>query len=261
MTARIAAGNRISPIAVHSPRRKEVGIRTPHAGTGIPVNFSPSVVVRRSPWLVRLFTRHVKRFYLARNFHAVRLSRNGRPGHVPDGPPDRRAKSPSWWDARWWPRAGRVVSGPCPLRAHGRGLAQAPSNFQASGRIWHRADDNARGQGSFSATSCSILARPRTALWITAQGRFADARERPPGVQPGVAHLAYRLEQAAILPLALEYPFWEERRPEALARFGQAILIERGTDRTVEQWRTCIEGALTSTQTARFCEARRRRSL
>ena len=85
-----------------------------------------------------------------------------------------------------------------------------------------------RGAREFLRTSRSILARPRTALWITPQGRFADARERPPGIQPGVAHLARRLEQAVILPLALEYPFWEERHPEALARFGPAIVVERG---------------------------------
>ncbi len=115
-----------------------------------------------------------------------------------------------------------------------------------------------RGAREFLRTSRSILARPRTALWITPQGRFADARERPPGVQPGVAHLAHRLKQAVILPLALEYPFWEERRPEALARFGQAIVVERGTDRTVEGWRTCIEAALTRTQDALDCEARYR---
>ena len=115
-----------------------------------------------------------------------------------------------------------------------------------------------RGAREFLRTSRSILARPRTALWITAQGRFADARERPPGIQPGVAHLAHRLDQAVILPLALEYPFWEERRPEALARFGQAIVVERGADRTVEEWRTCIEAALTSTQDALVREAQRR---
>ena len=119
---------------------------------------------------------------------------------------------------------------------------------------------NMRGAREFLRTSRSILARPRTALWITPQGRFADVRERPPGIQPGVAHLAHRLERAIILPLALEYPFWDDRRPEALARFGPAIVVERGIDRTVEDWRICIEDALARTQDALVCQARLRSS-
>ena len=48
------------------------------------------------------------------------------------------------------------------------------------------------------------------------------------------------------------------RRPEALARFGKAIVVERGADRPVVQWRTCVEAALASTQDALACEARPR---
>ena len=57
-------------------------------------------------------------------------------------------------------------------------------------------------------------------LWVTAQGRFSDPRERPLALRPGVARLMARVPGTVALPLAIDYPFWTEKRPEALARFG-----------------------------------------
>lgn len=37
----------------------------------------------------------------------------------------------------------------------------------------------------------------------------------------GLEHLATRVPQARFLPLALEYTFWEERKPEVLLAFGE----------------------------------------
>ena len=62
--------------------------------------------------------------------------------------------------------------------------------FRAFGNVRHRAGYKKRGAREFLGTSCSFSLEPRTALWITAQGRFADAQERPPAIQSGVAHLA-----------------------------------------------------------------------
>ena len=47
------------------------------------------------------------------------------------------------------------------------------------------------------------------------------------------------------MPLAIEYPFWQERYPEALAHFGQPIEVSRGRDLTVEAWMGRIETGLT----------------
>jgi hypothetical protein len=60
-------------------------------------------------------------------------------------------------------------------------------------------------------------------LWITAQGRFADARARPLALRPGVARLAEIAPGALFVPLALEYTFWNERGAEAFAAFGTGI--------------------------------------
>jgi hypothetical protein len=44
------------------------------------------------------------------------------------------------------------------------------------------------------------------------------------------------MEAGAVLPLALEYPFWEERCPEALAHFGDVVWVETGQARSVSAW-------------------------
>ena len=241
----------------HPLESAESGIRAALAGSGRPSDNWPPVLVRRSPRLVRFFTRHVKRFHLARNFHAVRLSRTGRPAPVPDGPLIVVLNHPSWWD----PLVGLVLTELFPDRAHYFPMdAHAVQRYRIFQRLGAFGIElgTRRGARAFLRTGRAILARPRTALWITAQGRFADARERPADIQPGVAHLARHLERAVILPLALEYPFWQERCPEALARFGPAIVLERGADRTVAEWRVCIEQSLAGAQDALAVEAQSR---
>ncbi len=60
-------------------------------------------------------------------------------------------------------------------------------------------------------------------MWITAQGRFSDVRERPLALRPGVARLAELAPEALFVPLALDYAFWEERGAEACLAFGRAF--------------------------------------
>jgi len=81
-----------------------------------------------------------------------------------------------------------------------------------------------RGGRNFLRTADRILARRDSLLWITPQGRFADVRERPLQLEEGVGVLASRHPDAAFVPLALEYVFWSEPRPEILVSFGQPLL-------------------------------------
>ena len=57
---------------------------------------------------------------------------------------------------------------------------------------------------------------------MTPSGRFTDPRTRIK-FQPGLSHLACSSPSVSLVPLALEYPFWEERTPEALIEFGEVI--------------------------------------
>ena len=102
--------------------------------------------------------------------------------------------------------------------------------------------DKASGAAAFLKISGGLLEDPRTMLWITAEGTFTDARTRPIRLRPGLAHLARRVSGAVIVPLALEYPFWDERTPEALCRFGTPMESGGGT---VEDWNGRLEAALT----------------
>jgi hypothetical protein len=77
-------------------------------------------------------------------------------------------------------------------------------------------------------------------------------------IQPGVGRLASRLKDGIILPLALEYPFWNERKPETLARFGDPLSIDPNQRRSADEWTALIERRLQETQDALANEASRR---
>ena len=102
----------------------------------------------------------------------------------------------------------------------------------------------ARGAAQFLRTSQAILASGGV-VWITPQGRFVDSRERPLGFKLGLGALAVRSPGALMVPLAIEYTFWDERLPEALLRFGEPVRVGEGmsTDAATE----LLEGALVET--------------
>jgi 1-acyl-sn-glycerol-3-phosphate acyltransferase len=177
----------------------------------------------RSPRFVRYFTRYTRR-YVGRSFHAVRVSRDGLPELPPGRPVIVYANHPSWWDPlivllltdRFF--AGRSAYGPMnseTLKKYGfmrrLGVFGVRQNWLWSG-------------AQFLKIGEDLLRDPTALLVVTAQGRLVDPRERPVLLMPGIAHLARRVPAAILLPLALEYPFWDERYPEALARFGAPVL-------------------------------------
>jgi 1-acyl-sn-glycerol-3-phosphate acyltransferase len=176
---------------------------------------------RRSPWLIAWFRRYARR-HAARHFHAIRLSRNGPVPAVPPGPLIVVLNHASWWD----PILGLLLSDRLPGRVHYAPIeAGALARYPLLERIglFGIEPGTARGARDFWRLGRAIVAQADTALWVTAQGRFADPRERPVRLMPGVGHLAARLAEGHVLPLALEYAFWNERLPEALARFGAPI--------------------------------------
>jgi 1-acyl-sn-glycerol-3-phosphate acyltransferase len=87
---------------------------------------------------------------------------------------------------------------------------------------------SARGAAQFLRTSQAILAGGGV-LWITPQGRFSDPRERPLAFKAGLGALSARMPEVELLPLAIEYTFWDERLPEVLLHFGEPVSIAAGT--------------------------------
>ena len=111
------------------------------------------------------------------------------------------------------------------------------------------------GMRRFLRTSHAILERPGSALWITPQGTFADPRSRPLALKPGLGSLISRLDRAVVVPLALEYAWWEERKPEALARFGYPFHLEREWLRSPQEWSAVLAERLEETQEALATES------
>ena len=102
-----------------------------------------------------------------------------------------------------------------------------------------------RSAATFLRAGTAILAHPNRVFWVTAQGRFSDVRERPLALQPGVGHIAARLTRGIVLPVALEYTFWNERTPEALIRVGEALRVDDHIGLSGKDWLALIETHLT----------------
>ncbi len=209
-------------------------------------------LARRSPFLFWAFGWYL-RWYFWRRFHGVRLSRAGCRAASAGRPVIVYSNHPSWWDPALYILLattlfpGRPGFGPMDAAALGRyGVLERMGIFGIDLA-------SPRGAARFLDTSLRVLATPATMLWITAEGTFTDARSRPVRLRPGLAHLARRVPGAIILPLAIEYSFWNESRPEALVRFGAPL--DTGRDRSVTEWTAHLESELTRTMDALAAES------
>ena len=105
-----------------------------------------------------------------------------------------------------------------------------------------------RGAVTFLRTTSAILDSRSNVVWLTPQGRFMDARERPLRFQRGIGALAMEAPEAVFLPLAVEYTFWTEPQPEILASFGEAAIPSKEPLRGVDEWTERFSRALESMQ-------------
>lgn len=209
--------------------------------------------------MLRWFTRYC-RGYIRRHFHSLRVSRDGRPPEARGLPLVAFSNHASWWD----PLAGLVLKDAFfPDRQL---FAPIDAAMLRRYRIFARLGffgvepQTRRGAALFLRTSEAILHHPASLLAVTPQGRFADARERPIRFQPGLGHLAVRTERALFVPVATEYVFWEERLPEILVRFGEAVEVRSpsAAKSTPEYWTGLFERKLEKAQDALSVQAQGR---
>ncbi len=220
--------------------------------TRLEANHTPSLP-RRVPWRVSLFTSYFRR-WMAQSFHAVRVAKSGPPPKAHGKPVLVVLNHPSWWDPLMGIVLSRLFDGykhyvPIDARALKRYALFEPLGF-------YGVEPSAEGAVAFLRTTSAILSQAGNAVWLTAQGKFSDPRERPVELRPGVGHLIRRLEDVLVVPLAIEYPFWQERYPEALASFGEPIPVGRGRDRSPDEWTEAVQAALTRTMDALSADAR-----
>ena len=203
----------------------------------------------KSERMVRLLTWYAPRL-VRKKFNAVRLL-----GEMPAIADDASAlvylNHPSWWD----PMAVMLLVRQHFMHRTGYGpidaVGLAKYRFLEKLGFFGIAMNSRAGAQRFLEVGRAVLDTPGQTLWVTAQGHFVDARVRPVELMPGVAHLARRCggpgkPPAVAVPLALEYPFWEEQRPEMLMAVGEPIALG---DRSVSagDWNTRLEGGLEAT--------------
>jgi 1-acyl-sn-glycerol-3-phosphate acyltransferase len=189
----------------------------------------PRIRKRRLAW----FTRYAG-WYLRRNFHGVHLLQLSNLEALAGLPLLVCLNHPSWWDPllclyvsqRYFPERYHAA----PIAAEG--LAKYKF-FEQLGFFGVPSERHQRGF-RFLQVGEAVLSRPEGALWVTPQGAFTDVR-RPTRLEPGVGHLAARLNNFAFLPITLEYCFWNERLPEAFICLGSALLAH-GRNYSASEW-------------------------
>lgn len=160
---------------------------------------------------------------LKRDFNAVRLAK-----HTAWLDPQTPhlviySNHPSWWDAVVYVFIVRRIFASRPVFSPMDASQLAHYPFMGRMGAFGVARGHAQGAADFLATARAVLARPDSILIVACQGRFADVRARPLRAEPGIAHLADLPDDLTFVPLAIEYVFWSERRPELLLQFGDAI--------------------------------------
>ncbi len=178
-----------------------------------------------SPFVLRFFRRIVRR-YFRRHFRAVGVQGAEHLRNV-QGPVVIFGNHSSWWDPMLLVLMGQLL---LPGRRHyapmdARALEKYPILRKIG--IFPVEMASTRGGAQFLRTAEAIL-RDNGVLWMTPQGRFADVREFPLAFKPGLAALALRSPQVALIPMAIEYTFWDERLPEALVHFGKPAHVPAG---------------------------------
>jgi 1-acyl-sn-glycerol-3-phosphate acyltransferase len=163
---------------------------------------------------------------LRQAFHAVRLAQAGVPEVDPALPLVVYCNHPSWWDAALAPVLTRRLF--AQRRSYGPIDAAALQRYPFMRRLglFGVQANTYAGTATFLRVAQRVLSEPDTLLCMTPEGRFTDARLRPLVLRPGLAAVIAKLPRVTALPLALEYPFWDESRPEALARFGTPIVFD-----------------------------------
>ncbi|MEM9186891.1 MAG: lysophospholipid acyltransferase family protein [Planctomycetota bacterium] len=227
----------------------------------------PAAVARYSPWIVGWFKWYV-RGYLRKHFHSVAVCKETVPRIDADARLVVYLNHASWWDPlvaiflaeRFF--AERKVIAPFEAEAIKRYPMFERMGFFGVDR------SSRRGAVEFLRTAVAALDEPGTSLWMTPEGRFCDPRDNRVPFEPGLAHLATKLaagvaegdRPATLLPLAIEYPFWEESLPEVLIRFGEPVRVRdfvnydkivnygKESSRNKGAWGTLLEERLRTAQ-------------
>ncbi len=205
-----------------------------------------------SPRLLSLFALYLH-WYVGRHFHALRLAHAARFPSV-TGPLIVCVNHPSWWDPLTCILLSRAL---LPGANHYAPIDAAAlehySFFRRLG-LFPVEQGTARGAAQFLRGAKAVLASRFSVLWMTPQGAFTDVR-MPIIFRGGLGALVQRVPAVTIVPIVIEYTFWDERLPEILVNCGDCIHLTNVTA-TVAQDRTTHALALAQQELAALAMAR-----
>jgi 1-acyl-sn-glycerol-3-phosphate acyltransferase len=203
-----------------------------------------------SPFALAFFHFYV-RFKLGWTFRSLRVAHMDR---FPT-PPDKHPiivflNHASWWDPIPCTVLNHRMRPHTTLYAPVDRIAMVQSNVSLIRRVGYFPIDTGtvRGTKAFLNDCKKVLDLPNAILWVTPQGEFTDPRSRPIHLRRGLATLIARLGPVTVVPLALEYSFWEHSRPFVLGSWGEPIHIEDGASKSIREWHQLLTQSLTATQ-------------
>ncbi|MEM9400059.1 MAG: lysophospholipid acyltransferase family protein, partial [Verrucomicrobiota bacterium] len=174
----------------------------------------------------------------------------GRRRHLNEEPVIIAFNHPSWWD----PLTCMTVAGLFPEHHHYAPIeAQALEQYPFFKHLGIFAIDSNSPQGlrQLLLATASIFQGQKNILWISPQGNFRDIRQRPPMLKPGIGALCASMQKkgrGSVIPLAMEYMFWTEKKPEIFIAFGEKIDLANTDKTTAQNWVQIIESAMQKTQ-------------
>jgi 1-acyl-sn-glycerol-3-phosphate acyltransferase len=179
-------------------------------------------VARFDPRRMAFFHFMFARFF-RKHMRAARVALWGKPREYGERPLVVFANHPGWWDGVAFMLLSQALFVPrrmfIPMEAEA--LSRYP--FMRRLGVFGVETGSPRGAVAFLRLARDVLAAPDRMLWMNAPGRFSDVRERPVPIAPGMTRLPEFAPGALFIPLALDYPFWTERKPEMLCAFGEPI--------------------------------------
>ena len=161
--------------------------------------------------------------FFARHMRALRVAAWGLPRDYGHRPLIVLANHPGWWDGVAFMLLSQALFPGRTMFIPMQAEALSRYRFMTRIGVFGIEGGSPRGAVAFLRTARHVLAAPDRMLWMNAPGRFSDPRERPVPIAPGVIRLPEMAPDALVIPLALDYPFWTERKAEMLAAFGEPI--------------------------------------
>ena len=153
----------------------------------------------------------------------------------------------SWWDPLVCVRLQRRL---LPERNHYAPMdAAALRQYEFFSKIGiFPIDLNTPRGGTQFLRGAEAILHSGSVLWVTPQGEFVDVRRRPLVLKQGLGALLHRLPTATVIPVAMEYTFWDQRLPEALVSFGDPMYVRDGRATAAHAWTERLTAALTAAQ-------------